>query len=215
MIKIEKNDIFGWVAAVRGMRNPMNSWDKSDSDWMPIDTANFEFVLGKNDLKLMQSLAKAGDDHAKFLRMINVTADITAPRYWWTEFDTYKVGTVANSCSTMHKITAKPIELSDFSLDDFEDGSWSLSDGLRGAVLECERLRQKYLDTDDERYWRGLIQLLPQSYNQKRTVQLNYQVLQHMYFARRYHKLSEWREFCAWVLGLPYFEAIVIQRTEA
>ena len=220
MIKITDTEVFGWGAAIRGMRAPMNSWDKSDSYWTHIEdaetkqTAKFEFFLGENDLKLMRSLAKAGDDHGKCLRMIHVQADITAPLYWWKEYDTYKVGTVANSCSTMHKIHSKPIELLDFSLDDFainRDIDYRLEDMLYNITADCELLRRKYLETQDKRYWKALIQLLPQSYNQKRTIDLNYQVLVHMYFARRNHKLSEWHEFCDWVEDLPYFKEIVVQ----
>lgn len=242
MIKLEKTDVFGWETAIRGMRNPMNSWDKSDSGlgclsqniWGKVEhrtilckdcAATYEshcicngkkqFVIGENDLKLMKNLSKAGNDHAKYLRMINVTVDITAPLYWWKEFDTYKVGTVANSCSTMHKITSKPIELSDFSIDDFniEDdyNEIALEDMFINVVADCESLRQKYLETKDKRYWKGLIQLLPNSYNQKRTVQLNYQVLKNMYFSRRNHKLDEWHTLCEWCEELPYFKEICIE----
>ena len=236
MIKLEETSVYGWRAAVRGMRNPMNSWLKSDSSpcvaGPRCDGCGYEkfclssenvYLIGENDLKLMQSLAKAGDDHGKFLRMINVTVDITAPRYWWTEFDTYKVGTVANSCSTMHKLASKPIELSDFSIDDFEavpvsgeylgveDGSLSFAQLMENTVNDCEYLRKRHLETNDKTFWRGLIQLLPQSYNQRRTVQLNYAVLKNMYFARRNHKLDEWHDFCDWAEGLPYFKEIVGQ----
>ena len=208
MIIIEKTDVFGFEAAVRGCRNPFNSWAKSDS----IFTMGDSFI-GEKDLALMKSLSKAGTDHSKFLRMINVTCDITAPLYWWKEYDTYKVGTVANSCSTMHKITSKPIELSDFSIDDFyiddDYNEISLEDMFDNVIADCEALRQKYLETKDKRYWRGLIQLLPSSYNQKRTVQLNYQVLKNMYFARKSHKLTEWRSFCEWCETLPYFKEII------
>ena len=218
MITIEKPEVFGWEAAVRGLRNPMNSWSISDSCWdIRRDKVEIEvfYRIGAHDLKLMRSLAKAGDDHAKFLRMIHVQADITAPLYWWKEYDTYKVGSTANSCSTMHKIHSKPIEVSDFSVDDlaFDDmGIYvSVADMFRGVAYDCELLRRKYLETKDKRYWKALIQLLPQGYNQKRTVDLNYQVLAHMYFARKNHKLDEWHEFCAWVEGLPYFKEIVVQ----
>lgn len=218
MIQIEKTEVFGWEAAVRGLRNPMNSWSISDSLWdIRSDKVEIEvfYRIGAHDLKLMRSLAKAGDDHAKFLRMIHVQADITAPIYWWKEYDTYKVGSTANSCSTMHKIHSKPIEASDFSVDDlsFEDMGIdvSLADMFHGVASDCELLRRKYLETQDKRYWKALIQLLPQGYNQKRTVDLNYQVLAHMYFARRNHKLNEWRAFCDWVLTLPYFREIVVQ----
>ena len=218
MIKIENTDVFGWDSAIRGMRNPMNSWDKSDSHWdLRSDKIEAEwfYLVGENDLNLMKKLSKAGNDHAKYLRMINVTCDITAPLYWYKEYDTYKVGTVANSCSTMHKITSKPIELSDFSIDNvyFDDdyNEISLEDMFDNVVSNCEDLRLKYLETKDKRYWRGLIQLLPSSYNQKRTVQLNYQVLKNMYFSRRHHKLDEWKEFCSWCESLPYFKEICIQ----
>lgn len=233
MIQIEKTEVFGWEAAIRGMRNPMNSWEKSDSYWTHIEdaetkqTARFEFFLGDNDLKLMRSLAKAGDDHGKFLRMIHVQADITAPRYWWTEYDTYKVGTVANSCSTMHKLHEKKFTFDDFSheklagIDDYpitvrfanHDGvleSCSLGN-LEITIGILNHYREKFIETKDKYYWDQMVQLLPQSYNQKRTVDLNYQVLAHMYFARRNHKLDEWHEFCAWVEGLPYFREIVVQ----
>ena len=226
MITIEKVDIFGWEAAIRGLRNPMNSWDKIDSYWTHIEDAEtkqmamFEFFLGDNDLKLMRSLAKAGDDHAKFLRMIHVQADITAPLYWWKEYDTYKVGTVANSCSTMHKIHEKEFDVDDFSHEHLLPnaigigGSIAVKHGL-GMLVDIifilNAYRDDYLQTKDMRSWWQMIQLLPSSYNQKRTVDLNYQVLAHMYFARRNHKLDEWHEFCAWVEGLPYFREIVVQ----
>ena len=217
MIKTEHTYVYGWEAAIRGMRNPMNSWDKSDSLFhCMVDDDRAEDFIGENDLKLMKNLSKAGTDHSKYLRMINVTVDILAPRYWWTEYDTYKVGTVANSCSTMHRLTSKPIELSDFSIDDETlieiDGTcyWSVGDMFEYVVDECETLRQEYLSTNDKKYWRALIQILPQSYNQKRTVQLNYQVLKSMYHARKNHKLDEWRDFCKWCETLPYFKEICI-----
>ena len=219
MIKLEHTDVFGWDAAIRGMRNPMNSWSKSDSKWTAnVEADDFEFRIGENDLKLMKSLSKAGDDHGKFLRMINVTFDLTAPLYFYKEWDTYKVGTVANSCSTMHKIHAKKFELSDFSTEHLTD--YTSEDGLyyfdwrssmEDTIDDLNFARKLYLDTKDKRYWWQMIQLLPSSYNQKRTVQLNYQVLKTMYFARRNHKLDEWREFCKWCEGLPYFKEICIQ----
>lgn len=214
MIKLEYTEVFGWNAAIRGMRNPMNSWDKSDSYWTHIEnpetlnTAPFQFFLGDNDLKLMKSLSKGGDDHGKFLRMINVQVDITAPLYWWKEFDTYKVGTVANSCSTMHKIHAKEFDESDFSIEHLS--LWALP--VFSNVIRClNQYREKFLQTKEKGYWWNLIQLLPSSYNQRRTVQLNYQVLKNMYFARRHHKLDEWHDFCDWCESLPYFKEIVIQ----
>lgn len=216
MIKIENTEVFGWEAAIRGMRNPMNSWDKSDTKWFFEDWDD-EWVieLGENDLKLMQNLAKAGTDHSKYLRMINVTVDITAPLYWWKEFDTYKVGTVANSCSTMHKIHAKEFTLDDFSHEHL--GAWRSEDGmtfsgLRGAlentIKHLNYARNEYLRTKDKHFWWYMIQLLPSSYNQKRTVQLNYQVLWGMYQSRKNHKLDEWHILCDWVESLPYFREI-------
>ena len=206
MIKLENTLVSGWDAAIRGMRNPLNSWAKSDS--AVID--GHDFFVGDNDLKLMRKLSAAGSDHRKFMRFITVTLDITAPLYWWKEFDTYKVGTVANSCSTMHKFHAKPIELSDFSIDDFyiEDEGLDISDYFKNVVADCESLRRKYIETKDKKCWRGLIQLLPESYNQKRTVMLNYEVLRNMYNARKAHKLDEWHTFCTWVEALPHSELI-------
>lgn len=206
MIKLENTLVSGWDASIRGMRNPLNSWAKSDS--AVID--GHDFFVGDNDMKLMQKLSAAGSDHRKFMRFITVTVDITAPLYWWKEFDTYKVGTVANSCSTMHKIHAKPIELSDFSIDDFyiEDEGFDLSDYFENVAADCESLRRKYIETKDKKYWRGLIQLLPESYNQKRTVMVNYEVLRNMYNARKAHKLDEWHTFCTWVEALPHSELI-------
>lgn len=220
MLKIENVEVFGFESAIRGMRNPMNSWDKSDSLKGEPDVFENcrdctvgEFFVGDNDLKLMQSLVKAGSDHSKFMRMINVTLDITAPLYWWKEFDTYKVGTVRNSCSTMHKIHAKEFTLDDFSIDDFEfDDDYceiSLSDCFENIISDCEMCRKKYIETGDKRYWRGLIQLLPSSYNQRATVQLNYAVLRNMYHSRKNHKLDCWRTFCEWIETLPYAEELI------
>ena len=213
MITIENTSVFGWEAAVRGMRNPLNSWDKSDSYWTHIEdaetleTAPFQFFVGKNDLDLMKRLSKAGSDHGKFLRYINVTVDLTAPLYWWKEFDTYKVGTVANSCSTMHKIHAKEFTKDDFSREHLLNGSLF----QLGMTIELlNEAREKYLETKDKVYWWQMIQLLPSSYNQRRTVQLNYQVLKSMYFARRNHKLDEWHTLCDWMLTLPYFKEICV-----
>ena len=221
MIKLENTEVYGWEATIRGMRNPMNSWDKSDSEWdLRSDKVESEWFyrVGENDLKLMQTLSKAGSDHGKFLRMVNVTCDITAPLYWWKEFDTYKVGTVANSCSTMHKIHAKEFELDDFSCEHLDDAF--KRDGLfvagykrylKYVIDGLNDAREMYLETKDKYYWWQMIQLLPSSYNQKRTVQLNYQVLKSMYFARRNHKLDEWHTLCDWMESLPYFKEIVIQ----
>ena len=210
MIKLEKTDVFGWESAIRGMRNPMNSWGQSDSKFSienNVREGRFKqsVEIGESDLKLMKSLSKAGDDHGKFLRFINVTVDITAPLYWWKEFDTYKVGTVANSCSTMHKIADKEFTIDDFSYEHIDSTNmlWCIPD-------ELNKWRKLYLETKDKKYWWQMIQLLPSSYNQKRTVQLNYQVLKTMYYARRHHKLDEWREFCAWCETLPYFKEICL-----
>ena len=201
MIKIEKVDIYGWEAAIRGMRNPKNSWDKSDSVFSMGDT-----FVGENDLRLMKTLAEAGNDHGKFLRMITVTLDITAPLYWWKEFDTYKVGTVADSCSTMHKIHEKEFGWDDFSHEHLLNKERDL---INSVIELLNEDRQFFLDTKDKDYWWQMIQLLPSSYNQKRTVQLNYQVLKAMYFARKDHKLDEWRTFCDWIKTLPYNELII------
>lgn len=234
MIKIENVEIYGFEAAIRGMRNPMNSWDKSDSYWTYIEdsqtglTAKSHFFIGDNDLKLMKQLSKAGNDHAKYLRMINVTLDITAPLYWWKEFDTYKVGTVANSCSTMHKIHAKEFTLDDFSCEHLlcdlvreADGAssgatqWGLECFVAADVLELtidmlNQYRELFVETKDKKYWWQMIQLLPSSYNQKRTVQLNYQVLKNMYHSRRHHKLDEWHTLCDWMEELPYFKEVCL-----
>lgn len=218
MILIQNAETFGWDAATRGMRNPMNSWEKGDSYFL-----DDKFVAGDNDLSLMKRLVNAGTDHRKFMRMITVYADITAPLYWWKEFDTYKVGTVANSCSTMHKLHAK-----EFTIDDFSS-EYLLSPADVEAVkipvmgsemplrhiqrtIEClNACREAYLETNEEIYWWQMIQLLPSSYNQKRTVMLNYEVLANIYKSRRGHKLDEWREFCLWGEKLPYFKDLVDQ----
>lgn len=223
MIKIENVDVYGWEAAIRGARNPMNSWEKSDSyythvcDPETLETANYEYFVGDNDHRLLQNLANAGPDHGKFLRMITVSLDITAPLYWWKEFDTYKVGTVANSCSTMHKIHAKEFDLSDFSTEHLENFYEPVDDEgccalfLETMIIVIDRLnaaRELYLKTKDKRYWWQMIQLLPTSYNQRRTIVLNYAVLRAMYHARKHHKLDEWREFCRFIETLPYSELI-------
>lgn len=213
MIQIENVETFGFKAAIRGMRNPLNSWSKSDSEYMPqFDTEygpmKAEFAIGENDLKLMQQLCKAGNDHRKFLRMINVTADVVAPLYWWKEYDTYKVGTVANSTSTMHKIHAKEFAFEDFSDEHLETGWLACLDDTIIPLLN--RARTKFIETKDKHYWWQMIQLLPSSYNQRRTVQLNYEVLLNMYHSRKNHKLDEWVNFCKWVETLPYFKAICL-----
>lgn len=234
MIKFENTEVMNFEGALRGMRNPLNSWDKSDSvlcfggnnflDCFTIpcgecprmgDFDNTVFCIGREDMKLAQRLIKAGSDHRKFLRQIFVSADITAPLYWWKEFDTYKVATVVNSCSTMRKIHAKEIELSDFSIDDFyiEDDDIDLRDCFINVVADCESLRRKYLETKDKKYWRGLIQLLPESYNQKRTVTLNYETLRNIYGSRKGHKLDEWSVgFMKWIESLPYAEELITDR---
>lgn len=203
MIKIENTEVSGWRAAIRGMRNPMNSWDKSDSFY-----DNGRLICGENDLKLMKKLANAGEDHGKFLRFVNVTMDIVAPLYWWKEFDTYKVGTVANSCSTMHKIQAKEFTLNDFSHEHLVPQNKDLLD--RDIVGFLNLARTKFLKTKNKTYWWQLIQLLPSSYNQKRTIQLNYAVLKNIYHARKNHKLDEWHVFCDWILTLPYARELIV-----
>lgn len=199
MIKITNALTFGFEAAIRGMRNPMNSWDKSDSifdgDYYP----DCSFI-GDNDKKLMIKLAKSGSDHRKYMRMINVTADILAPLYWWKEYDTYKVGTVANSCSTMHKIHDKEFTIDDFSHEHLSPPSMSI---LKTIISALNCWRDDYSLNNDKEYWWNMIQLLPSSYNQLRTVQLNYEVLYHIYFSRKGHKLDEWRNFCEWIKTLP------------
>lgn len=228
MIKIEHVEAYGWEAAVCGARNPMNSWHLSDSYWTHIEdaetheTAKFEYFLGEKDLALLKKLSSAGSDHGKFLRMITVTLDITAPLYWWKEFDTYKVGTVANSCSTMHKIHAKEFTLDDFSHEHLVDEPFPITDEyvetyveLLGDMVIClNRARERYLETKDKKYWWQMIQLLPSSYNQKRTVQLNYQVLKSMHHARKAHRLDEWCEFCSWIETLPYAKELIVGEGE-
>lgn len=224
MILIEKTEVMGFNQAIRGMRNPMNSWNKSDSG---ICKGGDSFQIGKNDYELMMKLVKGGPVHAKFRRMITVYVDITAPLYWWKEFDTYKVGTVANSCSTMHKIHEKEFTLDDFSIDHLEaiahietdnkiSGKLGPTQGFNtssmGVILitidALNLYRKLYLETKDKRYWWQMIQLLPSSYNQKRTVMLNYEVLAGIYPMRKNHKLDEWKEFCDWIEGLSYSEII-------
>ena len=209
MIEFENTEVYGWESAIRGMRNPMNSWENSDGCFCfhePDCEAACEMHLGSNDLKRMKSLIKAGPDHAKFMRMINVTVDITAPLYWWKEFDTYKVGTVRNSCSTMHKIHAKEFELDDFSHEHLCENSLNT---LQIVINILNLERRNFMVSGDKFCWWQMIQLLPSSYNQRATVQLNYQVLWNMYHGRENHKLDEWREgFCEWAKSLPYSEMI-------
>ncbi len=217
MLKIENWEVLGWEHAIRGMRNPMNSWEKSDSIFIedgeyhdicgnsgPSDIQFSEPEIGENDYSLMKNLRNAGTDHRKFMRMITVYLDITAPLYWWKEFDTYKVGTVANSCSTMHKIHAKEFTLEDFSCEKLYD---PLGD-LRPIVDRLNVYRERYLKTKDKNDWWQMIQLLPTSYNQKRTVMLNYEVLANIYKSRRHHRLDEWYTLCDWIEELPYSELI-------
>ena len=235
MLKIENTEIVGWNAAIRGMRNPMNSWEKSDSQTCTNCTGclpgqecerykNGTFI-GLNDLDLMTRLRNAGTDHRKFMRMITVYLDITAPLYWWKEFDTYKVGTVANSCSTMHKIHDKEFTLKDFSCEHLMDNCGleieftneggctdqalcGFDDILHITIDSLNFAREQYLTTGEKCYWWQMIQLLPSSYNQKRTVMLNYEVLANIYKSRRNHKLDEWHTFCDWIESLPYSELI-------
>ena len=251
MIKIENIEVIGWEHALRGMRNPMNSWDKSDSVFSKhnpdgsascVDIENNElppcsivrngqlhedtwtgllYEIGPNDYDLMKRLSKAGTDHRKFMRMLVVYLDVTAPLYWWKEYDTYKVGTVANSCSTMHKIHDKEFTLDDFShehLGDIdaryidENGitkcTWSSMGLLHTIIRVLNSYRELFLETKDKKYWWQMIQLLPSSYNQKRTVMLNYEVLANIYRSRKNHKLDEWRDFCSFIESLPYSELI-------
>lgn len=234
MIEIENTHVSGIEAAIRGMRNPLNSWEKSDSyfdgkycekcehrdsECNPEKPCFENGVLGENDLELMKKLVKAGTDHRKFMRFITVTCDITAPLYWWKEYDTYKVGTVANSCSTMHTICNKEFTLDDFSHehlttfreeDEFDNRhEYDCRVWLNTTKNQLNWLRKKYLETNDKKYWWQIIQLLPSSYNQRRTVLSNYEVLLNMYHARKNHKLDEWRKFCEWIENLPYMEVFL------
>ena len=200
MLKVENIEVYGFEAAIRGARNPMNSWNLSDSCYN-----NGEFEIGEKDYDLLRRLTIAGPEHRKWNRMVTVTMDITAPLYWWKEYDTYKVGTVANSCSTMHKIQAKEFELDDFSHEHLEEyPKWLLSE----VIVELNENREDFNRTKDKDYWWQMIQLLPTSYNQKRTVYLNYEVLGSIYHQRRHHKLDEWVEFCNTIKTLPYSEFI-------
>lgn len=238
MIKIENVETCGWEAAIRGMRNPKNSWDRMDShpclevDWSgdcamvmnddepakDCDPDKYRFCVGENDFHLMQVLANSGPDDGKFLRMIHVQLDVTAPLYWWKEADQYKVGTVTDSCSTMHKIHAKEFELDDFSHEHIINSVGMGAQEIEVRIspmqallttIECmNSYRKLYLETKDKKYWWQMIQLLPSSYNQRRTWDLNYAVLRNIYHARRNHKLDEWRELCAWIETLPYSELI-------
>ena len=227
MIKIENFEVLGWEHAIRGMRNPMNSWEKSDSGWEPqFDTVQGpvagKFIIGPNDLDLMKRLRNAGTDHRKFMRMITVYLDITAPLYWWKEFDTYKVATVANSCSTMHKIGDKEFTLDDFSHEHLfhnvnDTEMWldvDFFNVLDNTIFYLNKARELYLKTHDKKYWWQMIQLLPSSYNQKRTVMLNYEVLANIYKSRRHHKLDCWHTLCDFIEELPYSELITGEEYE-
>lgn len=222
MLKTENAEVIGWEHAIRGMRNPLNSWEKSDTAYWcyPIEGSDFPHYVGDNDLGLMKRLRNAGSDHRKYLRMLTVYVDITAPLYWWKEFDTYKVGTTANSCSTMHKIHAKRFTMADFSCEHLED---IFLHGLRDTVDLLNKARDGYLYAQKEEkplvpakdYWWQMIQLLPTSYNQKRTVMLNYEVLTNMYHARKNHKLDEWHTLCDWIESLPYAKELIVGEREA
>lgn len=240
MLKIENTEVLGWEHAIRGMRNPMNSWEKSDSfnsttEWDIYRFGEGDPEIGPNDLGLMKRLRNAGTDHRKFMRMITVYLDITAPLYWWKEFDTYKVGTVANSCSTMHKIAEKEFTLDDFShehlIHDWSGDNkkasyfWKVKDstiesfaypldGIRILIGLLNANRKAYLATKDKKYWWQMIQLLPSSYNQKRMVMFNYEVLANIYKSRQNHKLDEWHTFCNWIKTLPYSEIIIGEKTK-
>ena len=230
MIKFENTEVMGWEHAIRGMRNPKNSWEKSDSGFCDTIGDKYgniikpeNYRVGPNDYDLMTRLRNSGTDHRKFMRMITVYVDITAPLYWWKEFDTYKVGTVANSCSTMHKIHDKEFYEEDFSFERLESGyeEYKGDDAMHTAYCSMQntisalnRLRYMYNITKNKKYWDAMIQLLPSSYNQKRTVMLNYEVLANIYKSRRNHKLEEWHVFCDWIESLPYSELITGQSVE-
>ena len=207
MLKVERSDVMNFENAIRGARNPMNSWARMDSVTAPDGT----FVMGENDLSLARKLACAGSDHRKFLRQIFVSLDITAPLYWWKEFDTYKVGTVANSTSTMHKVHAAPFTRADFSHDRLTDEGLFALDTL---IAFLEKERQAFVETGERAHWHNIIQLLPSSYMQMRTVSLNYEVLINIYYARRTHKLAEWHTFCDWIMSLPYAEELILVKGE-
>ncbi len=208
MIKIERVSVMNFENAIRGARNPLNSWDRMDSYY----DENGNFVLGENDLSLARRLAHAGSDHRKYLRQIMISVDITAPLYWWKEFDTYKVGTVANSTSTMHKIHSKEFSREDFSCDRLSDAALAQLDSL---IEYLESARKSYVETKDKQYWHDMIQLLPSSYNQMRTVTLNYENLINIYYARRAHKLAEWHTMCDWIMSLPYAGDIIAVKKES
>ncbi len=207
MLTIERTSVMNFENAIRGARNPLNSWNRMDSFY----DENGRFHLGENDLGLAKRLCKAGSDHRKFIRQIMVSMDVTAPIYWWKEFDTYKVGTVANSTSTMHKIHSKEFTMEDFSTDNMTAETRAQ---MERVVEWLEHLRGKFLKTKDKAYWYDMIQFLPSGYNQMRTVTLNYEVLLNIYYARRSHKLEEWRTFCHWIEELPYAGELLLQKED-
>lgn len=227
MLKIEHTEVLGWEHAIRGMRNPLNSWDKSDT-WDCADRKcvecplfsekgcgeHFNPIIGHNDLDLMKRLVKAGTDHSKFMRMITVSCDVTSNHTWWAEFDTYKVGTVRNSCSKMHKIHVKEFAEEDFSHEGIDSCGRKTKKCFSMVLEELERLRRLFNEKKDQRYWRAIIELLPMGYNIKATVQLNYAVLRNVYHARKNHKLDEWHQFCEWIESLPYSELITMEKGE-
>lgn len=203
MIKIERTSVMNLENAIRGARNPMNSWARSDSFY----DAEGNYVLGPNDLDLARRLRRAGSDHRKYLRQVFVSVDITAPMYWWKEYDTYKVATVANSTSTMHKITSKQFSIDDFSHDHMTPDTEKF---MQIIVDELEKIRLRYLATGNKNDWYDIIQLLPSSYNQMRTCSFNYETLINIYYARKNHKLAEWHTFCDWILSLPYANELIV-----
>ncbi|MBQ9063858.1 MAG: hypothetical protein IJ123_00245 [Blautia sp.] len=207
MIKLENTEVFGFEAAIRGARNPMNSWNRSDSGFV-LEDGKKVFRLGDNDRDLMVRLVRAGNEHRKYMRQIMIWTDITAPFYWWKEFDTYKVGTTANSCSTMHKLTYKPFELDDFSHDHLSKSGLAAMESL---IATLNSLRDNYLETKDKQDWWDMIQLLPTSYNQKRTVSMNYENALSIYRQRKGHKLDEWHEFRRWIEQLPCAAELILE----
>lgn len=207
MLKVTNVSVMNLENAMRGARNPLNSWARSDSYY----NENHEYILGENDLGLAKRLCKAGSDHRKFIRQIMVSIDITAPLYWWKEYDTYKVGTVANSTSTMHKIHSKPFELDDFSCDHMTEDTLKF---MKTVVEQLEIIRNRYMEDKDKKHWYDMIQLLPTSYNQMRTCTLNYETLTNIYFARKHHKLDEWHTFCDFIETLPYAKELILKVEE-
>ena len=209
MIKLERTAVMNLENAMRGARNPMNSWNRTDSYY----DENGDYILGENDLDLAKRLSHAGTDHRKYMRMIFVSVDITAPLYWWKEYDTYKVATVANSTSTMHKIHSKTFTTADFAHDGIDEVPYAQG-ALNAVIAACERLRLDFNATKEKKYWRALIELLPEGYCMRATVQLNYEVLLHMYWSRKDHKLTEWHDFCHMIEELPYFREVCLLEEE-